>query len=114
MGVYYLEKEELFKFLKNCVKDFKVQKNSIPFISRVRNEKLYDALRKKIPFLKNYEVKLLSDIVDKSEEKDGIYNALNLVKTEKPKKIKKIKQKKEKENIKEYLQGNYQMTEISK
>lgn len=113
IGVHYLEKEELFKFLKKCVKDFKVQKNSIPFIPRQKNEKLYEALRKKIAVLKNYELTLLSDIINKSEEKDGIYNALGLVKTEKPKKVKKTKPKKEKGLlIKDYLKKNFQMAKV--
>jgi len=111
ISVHYLEKEELFKFLKKCVKDFKIQRNSIPYIPFNRKEKLYEALRRKIPTLKNYEISSLCDIVNKSEQKDSIYNALGLVKTEKPAKIKKTKQKnKEKINIKEYLKLNYQVT----
>jgi hypothetical protein len=110
IGLYYLEKNDLFKFLKKCVKDFKVQRNSIPFIPFSRREKIFEALRKKIPFLKNYDITLLSSIINSSEEKDGIYSALGLEKLEKPKKVKKTKEKnKEKIGIKEYMEKTYQV-----
>ena len=42
MGLYYLDKEELMKFIKKCVIDFKIQRKSLPFISRTKNTKLFD------------------------------------------------------------------------
>jgi len=113
MGLYYLDKEELFNFLKRGVKELKIQRNSIPFIPYSRREKLYEALRKRIPVLKNYDIDLLSDIINNSENKDNIYNSLGLVKIEKPKKVKKTKQKKEEKIIIEkYLKDIYQVAEI--
>ena len=115
MGLYYLEKEEVFNFLKKGVKDLRIQRNSIPFIPYSKKEKLYDALRKKIPVLKNYDIDLLSDIINDLENKDSIYDSLGLVKMEKPKKVKKVKQKKEEKIVIEnYLKNIYQVAEIKK
>ena len=32
VGLWYLDREELFKFIKKCVKDFKVQRNQLSYI----------------------------------------------------------------------------------
>ena len=113
MGLYYMEKDELFKFLKKCVKDFKIQRNSIPFIPFTKRDKIHLILRKKIPYLKNYDISLLSEIIDNSPEKDSIYNALGLVKTEKAKKVKKEKPKKEEKIIvKDYLVKTFQTVKV--
>jgi hypothetical protein len=114
LEAYYLEKEEVFNFLKKCVKDFKIHKKDIPFIPRQKNEKIYEELRKKIAVLKNYEISLLADIINKSENKDKIYVSLGLSKIEKPKKIKKIDKKNKGIAIKEYIKKNYVVTKDDK
>ena len=56
---------------------------------------------------------LLSEIIDNSPEKDSIYNALGLVKTEKAKKVKKEKLKKEEKIIvKEYIEKTFQLVKV--
>lgn len=115
IGLYYLEKDELFLFLKKCVKDFRIQRGSIPYIPFKKNEKIFEELRKRCPELKNYDISLLIEVINSSEDKDKIYNALGLEKIEKPKKVKRTKQKKEKEektSIKEYLKNNIQETSV--
>lgn len=114
MEAYYLDKEEVFNFLKKCVKDFKIHKKDIPFIPRQKNEKIYEELRKKIAVLKNYEISLLADIINKSEDKDKIYASLGLSKIEKPKKIKKVDKKIKGITIKEYIKNNYVVTRDDK
>ena len=116
MGLYYLDKEELMKFIKKCVIDFKIQRKSLPFISRTKNTKLFDSLRKKIPIMKKHDISLLCDIVDKMENKQDIYYSLGLEKPETIKKQKGMKKatKKEKETISEFLKNNFKIMEMQK
>jgi hypothetical protein len=115
MGLYYLDKEELMKFIKKCAMDFNIQRRSIPFIPRTRNTKLFDSLRKKIPIMKKYDISLLCDIVDKSENKDDIYHSLGLDKQETLKKQKGMRKesKKIKETVEEFLGSNFKTIEIN-
>ena len=97
VGVRYLDKEELFKFIKKCVIDFRVRRGDLVFYPRKERFKLYEALRERMPFLKNDDVFLLCDIVDRSDLKEGVYQALDL---EKPKKFKVKKADKKNKNEK--------------
>lgn len=103
-GVWYLEKEDLFKFIKKCVHDFKIQRNSFPFFSR-RNikHKLFDSLRKKCPELKSYDISLLCNIIDNHEDKDMIYRSFGFEKIEKLKVKKEKIQKNKKMSVEELL-----------
>jgi hypothetical protein len=109
MNLYYLDKEELMKFMKKCVIDFRIQRNSLPFIPRSKNTKLFEVLRKKIPTIKNYDITLLTEIVDKSEQKGDIYYSLGLDKPEPIKKQKGLKKstKKDKQTVEEFLKSNF-------
>lgn len=116
MGVYYLEKEELMKFIKKCVIDFKIQRKNLPYNFKTKNTKLFDSLKKKIPILKNHDVTLLCELVDKMENKENIYYSLGLDKPETIKKQKGLKKetKKEKETVNEFLKNNFRTIEIIK
>lgn len=116
MGVYYLDKEELMRFLKKCVIDFKIQRKDLPYIPKTKNTKLFESLRKKIPIMKKYDISLLCDIVDKMETKQDIYYSLGLEKPETIKKQKGMKKrtKKEKETVSEFLKNNFKIMEIEK
>ena len=116
IGLYYIEKEELMKFLKKCVIDFNIQRKNLPYISRTKNTKLFESLRKKIPIMKKYDISLLCDIVDKMETKQDIYYSLGLEKPETIKKQKGMKKrtKKEKETVSEFLKNNFKIMEIEK
>ena len=116
MGLYYLNKEELFKFIKKCVIDFRIQRKSLPFIPYSRNSKLFEALKKKTPMLKKHDVSLLCDIIEKSEMKDEVYYSLGLEKQEAIKKQKGMKKqtKKDRPTIKEFLENNFKLMEITK
>jgi len=118
MGLWYSNKEELFKFMKKCVIDFKIRRNSIPYIKRKGSkDKLYDIFRDKLPLLKDYDISLLCDIVNQSDDKDHIYYSLGIEK-EKPIKKKKTSTSKkcETENIssKDFLTKNFRWMEIGK
>lgn len=111
-STYYIEKEELLLFIKKCIKDYKIQRNSIPYINRSKKDtKLYTVLRKRIPTLKNYDVDLLCDLIDRNEEeKSLIYHSLNLEKPEKVKQKKLSDRSEVKEtNVKKYLEKNFSL-----
>lgn len=115
IGLYYIDKKELMKFIKKCVVDFKIQRRSLPYIPFVRNSKLFEILKKKIPILKKHDISLLCDIIDKSEEKNQIYYSLGLEKQETIKKIKGIKKqtKKERCTVKEFIENNFKIMELT-
>ena len=108
LGVFYLDKKELFYFIKKCIKDYKIQRNSIPFIKRSYSTKLHTVLRKKCPLLKGDDVCLLCDIINSREDKDLIYHSLNLEKPEKTK-MKKLSDRTDvkETNVKKFLEKNF-------
>jgi hypothetical protein len=106
MNVRYLSKEELFLFLKKCVLDFRISKRDTVFYPYRAKNKLYDALREKHPELKNNDISLLCEIIEKSEDREQIYHSLGLEKPPKKQKLKigkKQVNKKTKINLKKFL-----------
>lgn len=114
IGLYYLDREELMKFIKKCVIDFKIQRKNLPFIPRTKNNKLFNTLRKKIPIMKNYDITLLCNLIDKSKQKEDIYYSLGLDKPETIKKQKGLKKqtKNEKETVEEFLKTNFKVIDL--
>ena len=107
IGLRYLEKEDFFKFIKKCIIDFKVNRKTIPYFKFKRETKIFNELKKKVPLLKNDDVYLLCDIIEKSDEKEAIYNSLGLEKPSKKRTTKKDK------NITstEFLENNFSIIE---
>jgi hypothetical protein len=95
IGLYYLEKEDLFKFIKKCIIDFKVRRNNLSFITTKKDSNLFQGLRKKFPALKACDISLLIDIIEKESDdlKNSVYESLGLLKPEKPKKARKLSKK---------------------
>jgi hypothetical protein len=108
IGLYYMEKDELFKFIKRCVHDFKIQRNSIPYIKWKRDSKLFVLLRKKNPLLKNHDVALLCDLIDIDPNKDQIYSSFDLEKPEKQK-MKGLSERGDvkETNVKKFIEKNF-------
>lgn len=99
MGIRYFEKEELFKFIKQCVFDFNLKRSDIVYIPRYKHDgELYKVLRKSLIIFKNSDVNLLCDIIEKSKERDFYYRAFGLRKP-KRQKLKMIKKNNRKEKI---------------
>jgi len=96
INLRYLDKKELFIFLKKCVLDFRVKKFDITYFKRDYKTRLYGILRNKFPELKNCDISLLCEIIDDSNEKDNIYQTLGL------EKVKRKKTKKEKPKVVNY------------
>jgi hypothetical protein len=108
MGLRYLSKEDVFKFIKQCVIDFRVRKRDIVFYKFRRQDKLYNILREKFPQFKNDDISLLCELIEKSDEKEAIYNSIGLA-TPKKKKLKmgKKRVKKGKVPLKQFLAEHF-------
>lgn len=78
INVRYLEKHDLFLFLKKCVLDFRILRRDIVFYPYKAKNKLYDKLREKIPQLKNNDIELLVEMIEKSDDRNVIYDTLGL------------------------------------
>lgn len=113
MGLWYLDREELFKFIKKCVKDFKIQRNQLSYIPHPkRKDKMWNEIRRRIPTIKPYEVTLLCNLIDKSPDKEEIYTALGIEKSDKKKIKKEKKEKKINISLKEFIDENFSVMEI--
>lgn len=112
ISLRYIDKEELLFFIKKCVIDFKVQRKNIPFVHYKKNTKLFDSLRAKIPIIKNYDVSLLCDLVEKSPDVERIYSSLGIDKPKK-KKLTAVKQENEgKISLQDLLSRNFSVIKI--
>ncbi len=85
MGLRYLTREELFKFIKKCVMDFRVKRRDTVFYKFRRQDKLYSILRDKFPQFKNNDITLLCELIEKSDDKKAIYSSIGLETPEKKK-----------------------------
>jgi ribosomal protein L20A (L18A) len=105
IGVRYISKEELFKFIKKCVFDFKLRRENVVYIPYYREkDQLFKVLRDKIKTLKNHDIKLLCNLINESDNKDEIYKTLGVTKVKKQKiKIQKNKKIEEKISVDELL-----------
>lgn len=92
INLRYITRQDMFIFIKKCVIDFKVKRRDIIFYKFSYQEKLYTILRDKFPQFKNDDIKLLSEMINKSKEKDIIWESLGL-KLPKKKKVKRSKKK---------------------
>jgi hypothetical protein len=112
INLRYLTKEELFKFIKKCVLDFKVKKRDITYYPRRAKQVLYETLRERIPTLKNDDILLLCEIIEKSDNKDSIFESLNLEKPKK-KRLKKGKKKTAKKiTLDEFLNEHFSIIDL--
>ena len=110
IGLRYLSKEELFLFLKKAVIDFRVLRRDTVFYPYRQKNKLFDVLRAKFPELKNHDVSLFAEIIEKSDDRDKIYDTLGLAKPPKKQKIRIGKKKVDKKNkipLKKFMEKHF-------
>lgn len=107
MGLWYIEKEELFKFIKKCVIDFRVQRKDLVYLGYKAKNKLYEILRDRISYLKNDDLELLCFLIDKSEEKSSIYQTLGIEQPKKKKLEEKPKEENKKISLSEFLSEHF-------
>jgi len=110
INLRYMDKKDIFKFIKKCVLDFRVGKRDTTFIPWSRKTKLFGVVRNKFPELKNCDISLLCDLIEESDEKEAIFNTLGL---EKPKKIKvKKKKRKTKISLKDFMAQHFSIMDF--
>jgi len=114
MGLYYLDKEEFFNFIKKCVIDFRINRRNITFFPRKPSDDLFNALRNRVATLKSDDLDLLTQLVNKSDDKEAIYSSLGIDKKPKACKIpnRSMKQK-NKVSLEEFME-NFTTIEIGK
>jgi hypothetical protein len=114
MNLRYLSKEELFKFIKKCVMDFKIKKRDIVYYPRKERQILFEALRERISTFKDDDIMLLCEVIEKSENKDAIFETLGLERQKKKRmESKKIKDnKKIKIPLKDFLNEHFSTIEV--
>jgi hypothetical protein len=98
INLRYLDKKEFLLFIKECVLDFKIKKWDTVYYKFDRRDKLFNELRNRLPHLKNNDIVLLCDLIEKSDEKESIYHTIGL-EIPKKKRIRVHKKKKKKEKI---------------
>ena len=94
LNLYYLDKEELFFFIKQCVIDFKINPRSIFYKKRKKENKLFNSLKRQYSYLKDHDLILLCDLIESSDDKDTYYQSLGLTSDNTKLKIKKKLDKK--------------------
>ena len=78
IGLRYIEKEDLFYFIKQCIIDFKINRRSIHYVQWTSQNALFNKLSQRYPLLKKDELSIACDLIEKSEERDGIYRSLGI------------------------------------
>jgi hypothetical protein len=112
INLRYLDKEELFYFIKKCVRDFRIGRYGTNYRAYPKHDKLFKALRDKLPYLKNDDINLLCKIIDDSEDKSRLYESLGL-EAPKKKKLRKQKKKKiEKMSLEKLLEENFALIKM--
>lgn len=104
IGIRYIEKDDLFTFFKQAIKDFRVKRKDIHFSTFKRRDMLAEKISKKIPLLKGYDVSLFIKLLEKSDSKDAVYSSFGVDKPKKQK-VKKPKKKKGPMSLKELLKN---------
>lgn len=107
INLRYLTKEELFLFIKKCVQQFRIQKSQITFYPRKPRVMLYEKLREKLALLKNDDIELLCDLIEKSPNREAVYDSLGLDKPKKTKLKKAKKMRSKKVSVDTFLKDHF-------
>ncbi len=110
LGLRYISREDMFIFIKKCILDFNIKRREIIFYKFTYQDKLYTILRDRFPQFKNDDINLLSEIINKSKDKQNILESLGL-KLPKKKKIKRNKKEIKNKHIslKTFLSEHFSM-----
>ena len=108
-GVMKLDDVEFYSFLKELVKDFKLDKYKYSFFKHNKIDKALIELHKKFPYLKRREITVLLELAKEDQEFQQLEATLGIEKT---KKTKNKKQKKSKNSFSSWL-GNFEKKETS-
>lgn len=97
-GVFQLDRLEVFKMVKEAARLSGFKPKFIPRYSETKT-KLAKALKKRYPYLKYNDVNLLVEEIEESEDRDVVYEMLNL------KAPRKYKTKKETKQHQQYIES---------
>lgn len=107
-----LDKEEFLKFIKKCVIDFRVRKSDIVFYKFKKQDKLFNILRGKFPQFKNNDISLMCELIERSDDKDVIYQSIGMEMPKKQKiKTTKNKTMSTKKSLKQFLAEHFSTIE---
>jgi hypothetical protein len=111
INLYSIPRDELLKFIKRCVLEFRIGRYDPIYYRRKYNDKLYEIIEKKFPHIKSFEIEYLCSIINKSDKKDSIYKSLGLD-PPKRQKIRTKKRKQEKKSLKDFLAENFSIMPV--
>jgi hypothetical protein len=102
-NLFSIDRLDIFRFMKQCIQ---LTGYKPPFIKREpkTKNKMVDALKERYPYLKKEEVFMLVDYIDKSEDKDSIYEMFGFY-TPKKKKV-TVAERKKMESKKSEVKSN--------
>lgn len=112
IGVRYIDREDMFYFIKQCVIDFRIKRKEVHYSPYNPKDILFDKMQRKFPTLKPYEISLFCEIIEKSKDRDAVYSAFGIDKPKKERKKIGKKKRKEKISLKEFLKENFKMMEV--
>lgn len=112
INLRYIDKKELMFYIKKCVIENKIKRYQLHYFIYKRKDKLFNLIRTKIPYLKNEDITMICDIINKSDEKESIYRSLGLEKTKKYK-VKKINKRK-KITLINFIKDNFSIVKMEK
>lgn len=104
INIYSIPRDELLYFIKKCVLDFRVGRYDTIYYKRRYNDKLYNIIEKRYPYLKSFEVDFICNNINKSDKKTTIYKSLGL---DPPKRLKLKNKKKRKKSLKDFMAENF-------
>ena len=115
IGLWYLDKEELFKFVKKAVSDFKVTRKDVFYIYKKKADpKLFSAISEKFPEYKAKEIQYFCELIENSSDRNLIYESLGLGKPKKGKKKGEIDSADPEEiSLESFLSNTFKIKEIS-
>lgn len=111
INLYSIPKDELLKFVKRCVLEFRIGRYDPIYYRRKYSDKLYNIIQKRYPYIKSFEVEHLCSIINKSPKKDHIYKSLGLDPPKKQK-VRAKKRKVTKKSLKDFLAENFSIMDI--
>jgi hypothetical protein len=115
IGLWYIDKEELFKFIKKAVNEFKVNRKDIFYIYKKKADpKLFSILSDRFPEYKGKEIEYFCELIENSKDRNLIYESLGLGKPKKGKKKGEIDSADPEEiSVEDFLKNTFTIKEIS-
>jgi len=111
INLYSIPRDEMLRFIKRCVLEFRVGRYDTIYYRRKYNDRLYEIIEKRFPYIKSFEVEYICNMINKSDQKSSIYKSLGL-EAPKKQKIKTKKIKVIKKSLKDFLAENFSIMEI--